>query len=159
MKSLISIALLALLSGCASNKVVDWNGSSVISAMPSSIKGARFSTFPLDKAKTRKVETSVIEKSLIDTLVANGMVYENNPKQQVPNYFVMYDYASDYGITSQYEHAFVMVVYALESKPRQVFKARLKIDSSNNDTVKNVNAAMSELVAKLSNNSGQGGKQ
>jgi len=159
MKILLSIFLIALFSGCAENKIINWDGSSIVSAMPSNIKGAKFSVFILDKEKNKKIETIVIEKQLIEGLVARGMIFEDDPKHRVPNYIVMYDYASDYGISTQYEHAFAIIIYALDSKPTQVFKARLKINSTNNDTVKNITLGINEVIEKTFGKSEKGTKQ
>jgi hypothetical protein len=113
MKLFLSIFLIVLFSGCAGNKVINWDGSSIVNAMPNKIKGAKFSVFILDKEKNKKIETAVIEKQLIEALVARGMILEEDPKHRIPTYIVMYDYASDYGISTQYEHAFVVIIYAL----------------------------------------------
>ena len=148
MKIFLSIFLISLLSGCAGNKVINWNSSSIVNTMPRNIKEAKFSIFILDKEKNKKIETVIIQNQLIEAFVARGMVFEDDPKHRIPNYIILYDYASDYGISTQYEHVFTIIVYALASKPTQVFKARLKINSTNNDTIKNITLGINEVIEK-----------
>lgn len=159
MNKVILVLMLLLTTGCATKRVVDWDSSSVVNALPPNIQGSRFSIFPMDAAKATKLETVVVEKNLVDTLQKKGLVYEPDPKLHIPNYFVLYDYASDYGVVNQYEHAVLIVFYAMERKPKQVFKARLKIESINNDTVKNVNLAVIELANKIAPDAPQGDKK
>jgi len=159
MKKLLLILMVLLTTGCAMNRVVDWDGSAVVNALPRNIQGSRFAVFPMDAAKASKLETVVIEKNLVDALTKKGLIYEADPKSRIPNYFVLYDYASDYGIAKEYEHVVLVVIYAMEQKPKQVFKARLKIESVSNDTVKNVNLAVIELANKIAPDAAQGDKK
>ena len=144
-----SLFTLILLAGCASSRV-DWSNSSVVSVLPQDLKGSTVALFPLDKEKVGKIETTAIENNIKNGLNAKG-IKTINPKQQVPNYFLLYDYASELGIATNYEQAFILIAYTRDMPPKQVYKAKLKINSQNNDTVKNVNAAFDELISSLPN--------
>lgn len=146
-KLLTTTMLFIALAGCASSRI-DWSNSSVVSILPKELQGSTVALFPLDKEKVGKIETSVIENNISDGLSKKG-IKTINPRQQVPNYFLLYDYASELGITANYEQAFLLIAYTRDMPPKQVYKAKLKINSQNNDTVKNVNDAFNELISNL----------
>jgi lipase chaperone LimK len=147
LKNSLAIIALSILGGCATSKI-DWSKSAVVNELPKNIQGTTVSLFPLDKDKSSKIETSAIENHLSNLLTQKG-IKPINPRYEVPKYFLLYDYASDYGISSSYEHAVLIIVYALEKTPRQVYKAKLIINSEKNDTIESSKKAISELLSTL----------
>ena len=137
-----------LLSGCAAPRMVDWKGSTVVNALPKNLSGATYAIFLLDKNKSIKLESTVIQRHIVSSLSKKGLVLIDNPRKTIPKYFIFFDYASDLGIDDRYEHALAVVVYELGDQTRQVYKARLKIDSAENNVVESVNKAFDELVAR-----------
>ena len=149
LKNSLAIIALSILGGCASSNV-DWSKSVVVNELPKNIQGATVSLFPLDKDKSSKIETSAIEGHLANLLSQKG-IKPINPRYEVPKYFLLYDYASDYGVSAPYEHAVLIIVYSLEKPPKQVYKAKLTINSERNNTVDSSKQAISELLSNLPN--------
>lgn len=144
----VVLVSLLLLSGCATQRSVDWRGSTVVNALPKNLNGATYSIFLLDKSKAIKLESTVIQRHIVSSLSKKGLVLIDNPRKTVPRFFVYFDYASDLGIEERYEHALAVVVYELGDQTRQVYKARLKIDSPENNVVDSVSRAFDELVSR-----------
>lgn len=130
--------------GCSSSRI-DWQKSNVINALPKNLSGSTVAIYPLDKQKSGKVETEVIQKHLATELAKLG-VKEVNPRQDLPTYFVLFDYASELGIYTNYEQAVLIIAYASTSPPKQVYKAKLLINSSKNNMVESVNDAITTLI-------------
>lgn len=130
--------------GCASSRI-DWHKSNVVSTLPKNLSGSTVAIYPLDKQKSGKVEMEAIQKHLATELVKLG-VKEVNPRQELPTYFVLFDYASELGIYTNYEQAVLIIAYASTSPPKQVYKAKLLINSSKNNIVESVNDAITTLI-------------
>ena len=129
-------ALIVGLQGCA-NSSIDWAHSKVLSTLPASLQGSTVAIYPLDKDKAGKIETVAIQNHITTELNKVG-VKSVNPRQEVPTYFVLFDYAN-------YEQVFLLIAYSSTNPPQQVYKAKLSIDSKNNNTVENVNNAVTTL--------------
>lgn len=138
--------VLTLLQGCASSSI-DWSHSKVISTLPENIQGSTAAIYPLDKEKVGKIETTAIQTYLTTELNKIG-VKAVNPRQEIPTYFILFDYANELGITANYEQVFLLIAYSSTNPPQQVYKARLSIDSKNNNTVENINNAITTLFNK-----------
>ncbi len=133
-----------ILFGCASSNI-DWQNSSVISVLPKDIQGSTVAIYPLDKKKAGKIETQAIQNHLTQDLEKLG-VREVDPRKEIPTYFILFDYATELGITANYENALLIIAYSSSSPPRQVYKAKISIDSAKNNTVENINTAITKLL-------------
>ena len=136
-------ALIVGLQGCA-NSSIDWAHSKVLSTLPASLQGSTVAIYPLDKDKAGKIETVAIQNHITTELNKMG-VKSVNPRQEVPTYFVLFDYANELGIAANYEQVFLLITYSSTNPPQQVYKAKLSIDSKNNNTVENINNAVTTL--------------
>lgn len=134
-----------LLTGCATSRI-DWQHSKVVSILPNNLQGSTVAIYPLDKRKSNQIETEAIRRHLAQELSKLG-INQVDPRQQIPTYFVLFDYARELGISANYEHALLIIAYASTNPPKQVYKAKLSIDSAKNDTVQNVNAAITSLLS------------
>lgn len=133
----------ACLQGCASSSI-DWEHSKVLSALPANIQGSTVAVYPLDKEKVGKIETIAIQNHITAELNKMG-VKSVSPRQEIPTYFILFDYANELGIAANYEQVFLLIAYSSTNPPQQVYKAKLSIDSKNNNTVENVNNAITNL--------------
>lgn len=144
MKKIIACSALIIgLQGCASSSI-DWEHSKVLSTLPASLQGSTVAIYPLDKDKTGKIETTAIQNHITTELNKIG-VKSVNPRQEIPTYFILFDYANELGIAANYEQVFLLIAYTSTNPPQQVYKAKLSIDSKNNNTVENVNNAITTL--------------
>ena len=134
----------ALLTACASRQPK--YDAQVLTLIPNqTLQGKTFGVFPLDETKLSKLETRMFVGEVAKGLTPTGMVV-GGQDGSLPDYIVLYDYATEIGIDAPFEHVFLMIAYDVSGGSRnQIYKARLKVNSTDNNPV----VALSPAIASL----------
>jgi hypothetical protein len=70
----------------------------------------------------------------------------------LPNYVLLFDYATELGIDAPYEHVFLMIGYAVsDGTQRQIYKVRLKVDSREKNALVILSPAIQSITEKFPN--------
>ena len=150
LKVLVALTLITLLMGCAVNeKKYDMQ---VLTTIPNqSMEGKTYGLFPLDESKARKIETQLIADEVVKGLALTGLrLGELNGS--LPNYIILFDYATDLGLNASYEHVFLIIAYQVsDGSNRQIYKLRLKMDSNEKNLLIALNALMQSAIPKFPN--------
>lgn len=120
--------------------------ATVLTLIPNeTMQGKTYGVFPLDETKLSKLETKMMVREIAKGLTPSGMVIGVSDNG-LPDFILLYDYATEIGIDAPYEHVFLMIAYDVSGGSRnQIYKARLSIDS----TEINPLVALSPAIASL----------
>lgn len=139
-----TILLALLISACGG--MIPANNVQINSRLPTSVTGKAFTLVTLDKLKNEKVKTGIIGDLIIESMAQKGMRLVD-AKKEVPDYFIMFDYATEIGLKQDYEHVFLLIAYDARSGIpfKQIYRARVQIDQKNKDVVDAVKVAIRKI--------------
>lgn len=149
-KIVLAVVTCVLITGCATQQQ-RYDAEVLTTIGNQSMEGKTYGLFPLDQLKVGKIETQVIASEIVKGLTLTGLRLGERTAG-LPNYVLMFDYATELGIDAPYEHVFLMIGYDVSNgKRQQIYKVRLKIDSREKSPVVILSPAIQSITEKFPN--------
>jgi hypothetical protein len=150
LKILFVIISCALIAGCATQQQ-KYDAEVLTTIGNQSMEGKTYGLFPLDQLKVGKIETQMIASEIVKGLTLTGLRL-GELHADLPNYVLLFDYATELGIDAPYEHVFLMIGYAVsDGTQRQIYKVRLKVDSREKNALVILSPAIQSITEKFPN--------